>query len=136
MMPKRDFMEMTWPDIASAAVRRWIAVRPVAAVEQHGPHLPLGVDCYIAEAYLARVLPLLSADLPATFLPLQKIGQSDEDRGFPGILSLSAGTNIAVYTQIGESLHRCGLRKLVIVTSHGGTAAAVELVARDPRCRV
>jgi creatinine amidohydrolase len=136
MMPKRDFMEMTWPDIASAEVERWIAVLPVAAVEQHGPHLPLGVDCYIAEAYLARVLALLPADLPATFLPVQKIGQSDEHRAFPGTLSLSAGTNIGVYTQIGESLHRCGLRKLVIVTSHGGNAAAVELVARDLRVRL
>src|ERR1700674_2230600 len=136
MMPKRDFMEMTWPDIASAEVRRWIAVLPVAAVEQHGPHLPLGVDCYIAEAYLARVLPLLPADLPATFLPVQKIGQSDEHRAFPGTLSLSAGTNIAVYAQTGESLHRCGRRKLVIVTSHGGNAAAVELVARDLRVRL
>jgi creatinine amidohydrolase len=136
MMPKRDFMEMTWPDLASAEVRRWIAVLPVAAVEQHGPHLPLGVDCYIAEAYLARVLPLLPVDLPATFLPVQKIGQSDEHRAFPGTLSLPAGTNIAVYAQIGESLHRFGLRKLVIVTSHGGNAAAVELVARDLRVRL
>ena len=56
-LPKRDWMEMTWADFAAAgeAVRRWIAVLPLAAVEQHGPHLPLGVDAYIAEAYLARV---------------------------------------------------------------------------------
>jgi creatinine amidohydrolase len=136
MMPKRDFMEMTWTEIAAGDVGRWIAVLPVAAIEQHGPHLPLGVDSYIAEAYLARVIPLLPADLPATFLPVQKIGASQEHRDFPGTLSFSAETVIAAHTQIGESLCRAGLRKLVIVTSHGGNAAAIELVARDLRVRL
>jgi creatinine amidohydrolase len=136
MMPKRDWTEMTWTEVAAGDTGRWIAVLPVAAVEQHGPHLPLGVDSYIAEAYVARVLPLLPADLPATFLPVQKIGQSDEHRAFPGTLSFSAQTIIATYTEIGESLHRSGVRKLVIVTSHGGNVAAVELVARDLRMRL
>src|SRR5580700_10662557 len=102
-MPRRDFMEMTWTDIARGEAARWIAVLPVAAVEQHGPHLPLGVDCYIAQAYLVRVMALLPADLPATFLPVQKIGQSEEHQAFPGTLSFSAATVIAAYTQIGES---------------------------------
>ena len=55
MLPKRDWVEMTWQDIAGAETARWIAVLPLAAIEQHGPHLPLGVDSFIAEAYLARV---------------------------------------------------------------------------------
>ncbi len=135
-MPKRDWTEMTWTDVAAGDTRRWIAVLPVAAVEQHGPHLPLGVDSYIAQAYIARVLPLLPADLPATFLPVQQIGQSDEHRAFPGTLSLSARTVIGIYTEIGESLRRCGVRKLVIVTSHGGNIAAMDLVARDLRVRL
>jgi creatinine amidohydrolase len=135
-MPKRDWMEMSWTDVAAGDTGRWIAVLPVAAVEQHGPHLPLGVDSYIAEAYLARVMPLLPANLPATFLPVQKIGQSVEHLAFPGTLSFSAQTIIGAYTEIGESLHRCGVRKLVIVTSHGGNVAAVELVARDLRVRL
>jgi creatinine amidohydrolase len=136
MLPKRDWTEMGWTDVAAGDTKRWIAVLPVAAVEQHGPHLPLGVDTYIAEAYIARVLPVIPADLPATFLPVQKIGQSDEHRAFPGTLSFSAHTIIGVYTEIGESLHRCGVRKLVIVTSHGGNVAAVDLVARDLRVRL
>ena len=136
MLPKRDWMEMTWTDVAAADTRRWIAVLPVAAVEQHGPHLPLGVDSYIAEAYLARVMPLVPADLPATFLPVQKIGQSVEHIAFPGTLSFSSQTIIGAYTEIGESLHRCGVRKLVIVTSHGGNVSAVDLVARDLRVRL
>ena len=84
-LPKRDWMEMTWADIAAAgeAVRRWIAVLPLAAVEQHGPHLPLGVDAYIAEAYLARVRKILPETLPVTFLPVQRVGVSAEHMGYP-----------------------------------------------------
>ena len=88
MLPKRDWMEMTWQDIAGGDTARWIAVLPLAAVEQHGPHLPLGVDTYIAEAYLARVRDLLPDDLPVTFLPVQRIGVSAEHLAFPGTLTL------------------------------------------------
>jgi creatinine amidohydrolase len=136
MMPKRNWLEMTWTDVAAGDPQSWIAVLPVAAVEQHGPHLPLGTDSYIAEAYLSRVVALLPQDLPATFLPVQKIGHSDEHRAFPGTLTFSARTVVAAYTEIGESLHRCGVRKLVIITSHGGNVAAIDVVARDLRLRL
>jgi creatinine amidohydrolase len=135
-LPKRDWMEMTWQDVAGAATGRWIAVLPLAAVEQHGPHLPLGVDTFIAEAYLARVRPLLPEDLPVTFLPVQRIGVSAEHLSYPGTLTFSAATAIAAWTELAESLARSGLRKLVLVTSHGGNVAAMELVARDLRARL
>jgi len=137
-LPKRDWMEMTWADIAAAgeAVRRWIAVLPLAAVEQHGPHLPLGVDAYIAEAYLARVRKILPETLPVTFLPVQRVGVSAEHLGYPGTLTLSAATAIKAWTEIGESLARAGLRKLLLVTSHGGNVAAMELAARNLRTRL
>jgi creatinine amidohydrolase len=135
-LPKRDWTEMTWQGIAGEATRRWIAVLPLAAVEQHGPHLPLGVDSFIAEAYLSRVAQILPADLPVTFLPLQRVGVSVEHVDYPGTLSVSAATAIAAWTAIGESLSRAGLRKLVLVTSHGGNVAAMELAARDLRRRL
>ncbi len=137
-LPKRDWMEMTWADIAAAgeAVRGWIAVLPLAAVEQHGPHLPLGVDAYIAAAYLARVHKILPEALPVTFLPVQRVGVSAEHLSYPGTLTLSAATAIKAWTEIGESLARAGLRKLLLVTSHGGNVAAMELVARDLRTRL
>jgi creatinine amidohydrolase len=137
-LPKRDWMEMSWQDIAGAgaAVQRWIAVLPLAAVEQHGPHLPLGVDSLIAEAYLSKVRELLPDGLAVTFLPLQRVGVSVEHLAYPGTLTLSAATAIAAWTEIGESLGRAGLRKLVLVTSHGGNVAVMELVARDLRARL
>ncbi len=135
--PRRDWMDMTWQEIADggAATRRWIAVLPLAAIEQHGPHLPLGVDTFIAEAYLARVRKLLPEQLPVTFLPVQRIGVSVEHVAYPGTLSLPVETAIQAWTAVGESLARAGLRKLVVVTSHGGNVAAMELVARDLRSR-
>jgi len=136
MLPKRDWLEMTWQDFAGADTARWIAVLPVAAVEQHGPHLPLGVDSFIAEAYLECVYALLPAELPVTFLPLQRIGQSDEHLSFPGTLTLSSATVVKAWSEIAESLNRAGLRKLVIVTSHGGNLQAVELIAREVRARL
>ena len=137
-LPARDWMEMTWQDVAAAGADagRWIAVLPLAAVEQHGPHLPLGVDTFIAGAYLARVRDLLPDGLPATFLPIQRIGVSAEHLAFPGTLTHSAATAIAAWTELGDSLARAGLRKLVMVTSHGGNVAAMEVVARDLRTRL
>src|SRR6202051_961687 len=137
-LPKRNWMDMTWQDVAGAGAdtARWIAVQPLAAVEQHGPHLPLGVDTYIAEAYLARVEKILTEELPVSFLPVQRIGVSAEHLSYPGTLTLAATTAIAAWTELGESLARAGVRKLVLVTSHGGNVAAMEIVARDLRTRL
>src|SRR5580692_6231195 len=135
-LPRPNWMDMTWQEVAGAKTGRWIAVLPLAAVEQHGPHLPLGVDTFIAEAYLERVRSILPEDLPVTFLPVQRVGVSAEHLSYPGTLTLSATTALAVWTELGESLARAGLRKLVLVTSHGGNVAAMELVARDLRVRL
>ena len=101
-MPNRDWTAMTWTDVAAGDTGRWIAVLPVAAVEQHGPHLPLGSITYIADAYIARVLPLIPDDLPATFLPVQKIGQSNEHRAFPGTLSFRPAPSSAPTRRSGR----------------------------------
>jgi creatinine amidohydrolase len=134
-LPKRDWLEMTWQDIAGAATERWTAVLPLAAVEQHGPHLPLGVDAFIADAYLKRVREMLPDELPVTFLPMERVGISTEHLAYAGTLNFSAATAIAAWTELGESVARAGLRKLVLVTSHGGNVAGMELVARDLRAR-
>src|SRR5580692_4737914 len=124
-LPKRNWMDMTWQDVAGVDTARWIAVLPLAAVEQHGPHLPLGVDTYIAEAYLARVEKILLEELPVSFLPVQRIGVSAEHLSYPGTLTFSAAAAITVWTELGESLARAGVRKLVLITSHGGNVAAM-----------
>jgi creatinine amidohydrolase len=132
-LPPRDWTEIDWTIVDKMTAARWIAVLPLAATEQHGPHLPLETDVLIAEAYLARVRERLPAALPATFLPLQKIGISTEHIDFPGTLTLSTEAALREWTALGESVARPGLKKLVIVTSHGGNSAAMTLVAQDLR---
>src|SRR2546421_5630215 len=126
-----DWLSLTTEEFSRAR----IAVLPVAAVEQHGPHLPVGTDTYIAEAYLARVRALLPEDLPVAFLPVQQVGASDEHRAFAGTLTLSPETALRAFIEIGESVHRAGIRKLVIINSHGGNIALIDLAARQLRVR-
>lgn len=134
-LPPRDWTAIHWPEIARATPARWIAVLPLAATEQHGPHLPLGTDVMIGEAYLARVRELLPATVPATFLPLQPIGISTEHVDFPGTLTLSNEVALRTWTALGDSVARAGVKKLVMVTSHGGNSAAMSLVAQDLRAQ-
>jgi creatinine amidohydrolase len=136
MLPKRQWADMMWEDFRVGDAARWIAVLPIAAVEQHGPHLPLGVDGFINEGYLERALALLPPSLPITMLPLQWVGKSDEHLAFPGTLSLSPETAIRSWIEIGEGVFRAGVRKLVMINSHGGNSAVMEIVGRDLRVRL
>ncbi|SHK47772.1 creatinine amidohydrolase [Bradyrhizobium lablabi] len=134
-LPPRDWTEIHWPDFAAAEPERWIAVLPLAATEQHGPHLPLGTDVMIAEAYLTRVRELLPQNIPATFLPVQPVGISTEHVDYPGTLTLSVEVALKSWMAIGESVARAGLKKFVMVTSHGGNSAAMTLVAQQLRAQ-
>lgn len=134
-MVARLWSDLTTDDLARRDMRRAVAVLPVAAIEQHGPHLPLGTDAIIAEGYLACVRALVPDDLDVLLLPVQTIGKSDEHDAFPGTLSLDTGTALAAWTGIGAAIQRAGCRKLVIVTSHGGNSALIDLVAGDLRAQ-
>jgi len=133
--PPRDWTDIHWPDLAGSSHQAWIAVLPLAATEQHGPHLPLGTDVMITEAYLARVQELVPETLPVTFLPIQTIGISTEHVDYPGTLTVPAEVAIKTWFALGESVARAGLKKLVMVTSHGGNSAAMSLVAQDLRAQ-
>jgi creatinine amidohydrolase len=135
-LPARLWHEMTTTDFAALDRERAIAVLPVAAVEQHGPHLPVGVDAFINDGIIADVLRRLPPDLAATFLPPLPIGKSNEHMAFAGTLTLSAETLIRLWTEVGESVARAGLRKLVVFNSHGGQPQVMDIVARDLRVRL
>ncbi len=134
-MPATDWLSLSTEDFATRDMSRAIAVLPVAAIEQHGPHLPVGVDTLIAQGYLDRVRALAPDDLDLLFLPVQTIGKSNEHIAFPGTLTLSAETAIAAWREIGESVFRAGCRKLMIVNSHGGNIPVIDIVARELRVR-
>ena len=127
----RDFAQLR----TGGAIEEVVAVLPVAAIEQHGPHLPLSVDTDLVEGIVAAALPQLPEDLPVLFLPTQQVGRSIEHIRFPGTLTLSAETIIRLWTEIGESVARAGVRKLVLFNSHGGQVSVMDIVARDLRSR-
>ncbi|NKB60009.1 MAG: creatininase family protein [Alphaproteobacteria bacterium] len=132
-LPSRYWQDLSTVDFAALDAARVIAVQPVAAIEQHGPHLPVSVDACINEGVLGAALEHLAPELPVLVLPLQTIGKSDEHNRFPGTLSISAETLIRHWNDIGDSVARAGVRKLVLFNSHGGNPAVMDIVARDLR---
>jgi creatinine amidohydrolase len=134
--PRRFWADLTTTDFAKLALERTIAVLPVAATEQHGPHLPLSVDIDLVDGVVAASLPHLPADLPVLFLPTQAVGFSPEHARFPGTLTLKTETIVRLWTDIGESVAASGVRKLVLFNAHGGQVSVMDLVARDLRARL
>lgn len=134
MPSKRFWREMPTTEF-DGDTADWIAVLPLAAIEQHGPHLPVGVDAFIAEGLVERCAAALPPDSPVVFLPIQEVCKSNEHLGFPGTLTLDWDTTIRGWLEIADSVVRAGLRKLVLITSHGGNVAPMEIVARELRVR-
>ena len=128
----QDFAQL----IACGEAAQTIAVLPVAAIEQHGPHLPLSVDTVLVDGVVAAALPHLPNDLKVLFLPTQAVGLSPEHARFPGTLTLKAETILRLWTDIGESVAAAGVRKLVLFNSHGGQVSVMDIVARDLRARL
>ncbi len=124
------------PDFADLDLARCIAVLPVAAIEQHGPHLPLNVDATLVDGVIAAALPHLPAGLPLLFLPTQAVGYSPEHTRFAGTLTLKAETIIRLWTELAESVAASGVKKLVLLNSHGGQVGLLDVVARDLRARL
>ena len=104
---------------------------PVGAVEQHGPHLPLGTDHLFAEAVLDRVLQRVPPELPLARLPALSYGFSPEHLGFPGTVTLSAETLLAQLEAVGAGLSEAGVRRLVLFNAHGGQIALMQVAARQ-----
>lgn len=136
-MPPRSafWADLASPDFARLDPAATVAVLPVAATEQHGPHLPLSVDQTLADGIIAATLPQLPPELPVLFLPTQQVGYSPEHIAFPGTLTLSAETVMRTWIELGECVARAGVRKLVLFNTHGGQVSLMDIVARELRTR-
>ena len=132
---RSHYEEMTSAELAAegAALADAVAVVPIAAIEQHGPHLPLGTDAIIADHMIASVRAKLGGRRRATFLPTLRTGTSGEHDGFCGTLTLSWETARRVLVEIGGSLAQAGLRRLVIVNAHGGNTPTMNTAALELR---
>ena len=118
--PQRYFPYLTWSQIEQMPNKENVVIiQPVGAIEQHGPHLPIAVDSAISLGVLGKALSKLDHDLPAYALPCLYYGKSNEHIGFPGTITLSAQTLLAVITEMALSIYRSGFRKLILMNSHG-----------------
>ena len=134
-LPSRFWADLTTLDFAQLDPLVTVAVLPVAATEQHGPHLPLSVDQSIADGIVAASAQHLRADTPVLILPTQQVGYSPEHIRFPGTLTVSSATLVATWTELGECVARAGLKKMLLFNSHGGQASLMDIVARELRTR-
>jgi creatinine amidohydrolase len=122
--------------MSSGAAANTVAVLPVAATEQHGPHLPLSVDTVLVDGVVSAALPHLAPELDVLFLPTQAVGFSPEHARFPGTLTLKSDTLVRLWTEIGECVAAAGVKKLVLFNAHGGQVSVMDIVARDLRARL
>ena len=138
MTTSRFWADLTTRDFAQLDPARTVAVLPLGATEQHGPHLPLAVDRVLVDGIVAAALPQLPQDVPVLVLPTQAVGYSPEHASFDGTLTVSAATLMAMWTDIGECVARAGVRKLLLLNAHGGQVSLMDIVARElrGRCRL
>jgi creatinine amidohydrolase len=132
----RYWQDLTTTDFAAVDTERTVGVLPVAAVEQHGPHLPLATDALINEALLRETLPQVGGDVRVLVLPAFAIGASLEHTAFAGTLTIAPPTLLSVWLDVGRSVARAGLRKLLILNTHGGQKSLVDLAAVQLRAEL
>jgi creatinine amidohydrolase len=125
--------DLSAQDFRELDMSRIVAVLPVGAVEQHGPHLPMRVDAAINDGIMRHAVARMADNFPALILPTMSIGKSNEHSAFPGTLTLSAETLGRLWYEVCESAHRAGVRKIIFVNSHGGQPQIMEIVCRELR---
>jgi creatinine amidohydrolase len=134
--PKRFLPYLTWKEIADMPDKaNVVIVLPVGSIEQHGPHLSCAVDTQIAAGVIGHALARLPDSVPAYAMAPITYGKSEEHIHFPGTITLTGLTMLAMMNEIGESVYRSGFRKLLLVNGHGGQPQIMEMSARELRIR-
>jgi creatinine amidohydrolase len=120
--------ELTAPEFAALVDSETVGILPVAAIEPHGPHLPLSTDCDIARGHLLHLNDYVAEETNVMVLPLQTVGHSIEHSGFSGVFTHDAEALLHLWGSIAETFHRAGGRRLIVVSSHGGNSELVGLL--------
>jgi creatinine amidohydrolase len=138
-MPKLKshwWWDHTTKEFSELEMGTFVAILPVAAVEQHGPHLPVRVDAAINAGVIQRTVELMDGDLPVLVLPMMPVGKSVEHTAYPGTLTFSYETLARMWFELGESVFRAGCRKIIFVNSHGGQPQVMDIVCRELRVKL
>lgn len=128
-----NWQDCTTRDFDTIDPLRDVALMPVAAIEQHGPHLPVSVDTDIALGVVEAARGHLTDDFRTFVLPVLAIGKSNEHRDFPGTLTIGAQTLLSYWLDVATSVLRSGFRKIVVLNSHGGQPQLVDILVRELR---
>jgi creatinine amidohydrolase len=129
----RQFAYLNWKQVEALDKEATLLVLPTAAIEQHGHHLPLATDTLINNLLLGKAMEKLPKDAPVYALPPICYGKSNEHIGFPGTMSVSAATFMAVVRDLGASVKASGFKRLVLYNTHGGNTSLADVMARDLR---
>lgn len=128
-MPAPELAHLTWRDAEKALRRARVALVPVGATEQHGPHMTLDTDTAIAEAFARRLGDALGDD--AIIAPTLPMGMSEHHLAFAGTMTLRASTLISLVHDVVQSCARNSVRKVILINGHGGNIDPLRLVARE-----
>lgn len=134
-LSSRWWWDLSSAEFAATDMSKVVAILPVGAVEQHGPHLPVRVDAAINAGIIERAVQLLPADLDVLVLPALPVGKSDEHLAYPGTLTLGLDTLMHIWFDVAESVHRAGCRKIILFNSHGGQMHPLDITCRSLRIR-
>lgn len=121
--------ELTWPEAKKKFTEVDVALLPVGAIEQHGPHLPLDADAFDAD-FLAKKVAESCKDPKPIVMPLIPYGVSYHHEDFSGTISISPKTLSSIVYETGISIARHGVKKLVIINGHGGNSPALHFAAQ------
>ena len=126
------FIDLTAAEVAALPADT-VAVLPLGAIEQHGPHLPVSTDYVAATEAAAAAVELAAPTVPVVLLPGLAYTKSDEHHRFPGTIWLSWDTLMRTLVDIGRSLHTSGITRLLFVNGHGGNSALGQVACREIR---
>jgi creatinine amidohydrolase/Fe(II)-dependent formamide hydrolase-like protein len=129
----RNLAQLSWMDVRELDKTNACVVLPVGAIEQHGPHLPVLTDTLLVEHELEMALERLPANTQVWRLPALNYGKSNEHDGYPGTFSLSAVTLMSVVRDVARGVKQAGFTRLVLLNSHGGNRAVLDMMARELR---
>jgi creatinine amidohydrolase len=125
------YTDFRWPELKTFAERDAVVLLPIGQTEEHGPHLPVGCDYYIAQETARAVAEKASETVPVLVLPALWCGYSGKDLfHWPGVISMPPEVVISVIENICLSLGRSGFRKIITMNSHGHHVGIARVAAR------
>ena len=130
-MPSVMWKELTAEDLRAKAAENAIVVLPIASMEQHGPHLPVGVDTFLVEAVCKGGAEIAVKDVPVVVAPTLWCGMAEHHMAFGGTFTFDIPTYMAVLRAFLTSIRRHGFKRVFIVNGHGGNIAAMNAFLPD-----